>query len=169
MHSPRFPAKFSVNTGNFTVIIVLPMLLRVLLLCFLNISSWINTAFLTLIDGNVMMFILQPHEGKTCWTALFPQLVTYLTSYTTTGCWVSLAIAGRDAIDMLTVCSGHRLQSVFHTVRCLCSWLVYLGRVSEEEIFNSPRQLSLTVHRFLYNILFDQKDPWLKGLKTIAF
>lgn len=78
-------------------------------------------------------------------------------------------IAVRNNIDTLTICSTHCRQTVFHTIGCLCSWRVYLGRVSEKDIFNSPRQLCLAVPRFLDNISFEQKDPWLKGLKTIAF
>lgn len=111
------------------IIIVLPMLLRVLLLCFLKISSWINTVFLALIDGHNIMFILQPHEGKKVLDCIFPQLVSYLTNYTTTGCWISLVTAVRDNTDTITVCSGHCLQMVLHTVRCLCScWCIFGAR-----------------------------------------
>lgn len=148
MHSPRFPAKFSVNTGNFTVIIALPMLLRVLLLCFLNISSWINTVFLTLIDGNIMMFILQPHEGKKYWTALFPQLVTYLTSYTTAGCWVSPVIAVRDATDILyslfvqaTVFKLCSIQSVVFVV----GWYILGGWVRKRSLTHQGSSASLSI------------------------
>lgn len=106
-----------------------------------------------MIYDNDIMFILQSLEGKqSYWTTFFitDLFVPYLTTYITTGCRVSLAVAMRDNIALAAPFPGHCFQ------RCFIHLGVFVAadvRVSEEDTFNSPQQLDLLNSCYKYRLL----------------